>query len=57
MGAVGEARRTVRKTVDFVAKKAKVIVHWGYIPLILYLGVTSSDPPVSWEDLLWKTGP
>jgi import receptor subunit TOM7 len=36
--------KLVGQGIESLVKKAKVVAHWGFVPLVLYLGFQSSDP-------------
>lgn len=47
-----ESKERITKVIDL----SRVAIHYGYLPLILYLGYTRSEPKVSLLRLLSPLG-
>ncbi|KAJ2901934.1 Mitochondrial outer membrane translocase complex subunitt Tom7 [Zalerion maritima] len=43
-----ESKERIGKLIDL----SRVAIHYGYLPMILYLGYTRSEPKPSWIKLL-----
>ncbi|XP_057481069.1 mitochondrial import receptor subunit TOM7-1-like [Actinidia eriantha] len=46
-----EAAKCVKEWTNWTMKKAKVITHYGFIPLVIFIGM-NSDPKPSLSQLL-----
>ncbi|XP_033225683.1 mitochondrial import receptor subunit TOM7 homolog [Belonocnema kinseyi] len=48
---------TTKQKIGIVLSASKVVFHWGFIPMVLYLGFTKGAdpgmPPLSVMNLLW----
>lgn len=43
-----------KKAMDWSVSKLRVAFHWGFIPLIVYLGLTTGEPRPTWQSLFLK---
>lgn len=50
-GGSPSAVRVAKEWTNWAVKKAKVITHYGFIPLVIIIGM-NSDPKPSWTQLL-----